>query len=105
MDKYKKSIFIVIILLLLSIGFIVYKSINKSFGYFFNTPTARIILSNTSAFYYDRGSYIQYDDSYINNDMVVDTILKKKEDKVESLKEIDDRMMTINDLLNSVEKR
>ena len=46
------------------------------------------------------------DKDTMNNDMVVDTIVvKKKEDKVESLKEIDDRMMTINDLLNSVERR
>ncbi len=46
------------------------------------------------------------DKNTMNNDIVTDTIVvKKKEDKVESLKEIDDRMMTINDLLNSVERR
>ena len=46
------------------------------------------------------------DKNSMNDDIVTDTIVvKKKEDKIESLKEIDDRMMTINDLLNSVERR
>ena len=67
--------------------------------------------SNGSYIVKDRINYTYLISSIIdkdtmNNDMVVDTIVvKKKEDKVESLKEIDDRMMTINDLLNSVERR
>ena len=69
MNKYEKSIFIIIFLLFLFGGFGLYKNINKSYGYFSNVDIARTILANVSGAYYDRGSYIQYDDSYINNNI------------------------------------
>lgn len=66
MKIYNKNKYIYLVIMLLFIVGILYFVLNNSFGYFSNIGVARSIISNMSTFFYDRGSYIQYDSTYMD---------------------------------------
>lgn len=66
--KIKSKILLCLILFLITFG--MYQGIRlfKSYSYISNTELIRTVIKNTAGFYYDRGNYIQYDNSYMNED-------------------------------------
>lgn len=71
MKIYGKYKYIYLVIILLFIGGVIYYVLDSSFGYFSNISSVRTIISNVSTFFYDRGSYIQYDASYMDKNGTV----------------------------------
>ena len=61
--------YIMVLFIILLVG--TYKIINNSYGYFSNIRDVRSIITNVSSFYYDRGSYIQFDNSYLDKNKTI----------------------------------
>jgi len=73
MDMNKKvyKIILCIILFLIIIGMYGYVRIFKSYGYVSNTELIRLVVKNTAGFYYDRGGFIQYDNSFLDDEKTI----------------------------------
>jgi len=73
MSKPKNKSKIILCLILFLIIFGIYSGIRlfKSYSYISNTELIRTIIKNTAGFYYDRGSFIQYDSSFMNKDRTI----------------------------------
>ncbi len=67
--KYKLLIIILLCLILLG-GLFGYR-LFVSYGYVSNTSLIRRVIKNMAGFYYDRGGYIQYDNTYMDSDKLV----------------------------------
>jgi len=69
MNKIKNNYKTILLIVLFIIIFFIYGyyRIFKSYGYVSNIELIRTVVKNTAGFYYDRGGYIQYDSSFMDD--------------------------------------